>query len=64
MTRADRKAIRAEAATMTLASIKAQADRLTREAADLQALADAWRKAHSMEKRRRKANTQTSSYLG
>lgn len=53
MTSADRKAIRAEAATMPMASIKSRADRLTREAADLQALADAWRKAHAMEKRRR-----------
>lgn len=53
MTSTDRKAIRAEAATMTMGAIKARADRLTREAADLQGLADAWRKAHAMEKRRR-----------
>lgn len=71
MTRSDRKAIRAEAAKIPIAAIKAQADRLTRESADLQALADAWRKAHAMEKRRREkasrshasSNTQTSSYL-
>lgn len=57
-----RKLIRAEAATMPLGSIKSRARRLTIEAADLQALADAWRKAHSMEKRRR-ANTKTSADL-
>lgn len=41
---------------MDIKDVKRQADRLTAEAAGLQALADAWRKAHSMEKKRRAKN--------
>lgn len=48
-----RKAIREQARDMSLPAIRSEAVRLAREARDVQALADAWRKAYTMEGNRR-----------
>lgn len=48
-----RRDVRKEARELSLSDIQANAKRLGQEAADLQAMACAWRKAYRMEQHRR-----------